>query len=159
MAASLLGVVIVGALLLLIVTTLLRRRRTSGSGRSQIIGDVRKIQWRQEHRKKMVSPPGSPPETVEVCTFRVEGADKDGNPRHLVTIEIRSESGFAGDLSEGDQITLYAGTRSPSGSINTSAVRNLTTGGIFGDKKKVNRGSVDVPPAHDANQTTQNLGN
>jgi hypothetical protein len=112
--------------------------------RAQIIGTVRKIDWRDEERKHKFT--GKPSDAVKVCIFRIEGTDKDGNPQYLATIEIRSESGFLGSLSEGDRIAVYDTDRNASGSISTSAVRNLMTGGIFGAKKELNRG-FEVPPA------------
>jgi hypothetical protein len=136
-----------------LLTKILRSKGTlpigsSGPVRPQIVGTVRKIQWSEEERTHRFS--NQPPDQVKVCTFRVEGTDSDGNPQHLVTIEIRSESGYSGTLAEGDQIAVYEAKRNGSGSIETAAVRNLTTSGIYGEKEQISRGSVDVPPAKNA---------
>ena len=124
------------------------RRLRSSAGRAQISGIVRKMQWQSEEENHPITKQS--PHSIKVCTFRVEGTDEDGNPQHLVTIEIRSTSGFSGDLSEGDQVAVYDLKRNGAGSIETAAVRNLTTGGIFGAKKQVSRRSVNVPPAQSA---------
>jgi hypothetical protein len=150
---SLLVLVLI-ALCVLAVVSLLERRRMSKSSRNthpqpqpqprpQVIGEARTIQWRQDTT-------GSPPyqKSTGVCTFRIERFDEQGNSLRPLMIEIRSESGFTGDLSEGDRVSLYEKKQaSPNGGYVVHAVRNLNTGGVFGTKSEVDHGLIDVPPA------------
>ena len=114
----------------------------------ELRGVARNVQIRQERFMPAISSNGQE-RTREVCSLSLERFDREGNPEPHVTIEIRSGSGFAGGLSEGDHIAVYDKKRARSGAIETNAVRNLSTGGVFGDRNKVNArwlGRVDVPP-------------
>jgi hypothetical protein len=119
--------------------------------RSQIVGDARKIQWRQD-----VTGFGQNQRSTAVCTFRIERFDEQGNPLQPVMVEIRSQSGFTGDLSEGDRVSLYEEKRTPNGGFVAPAIRNLSTGGVFGAKSEVDDGLIDVPQGH---QSTVHEGN
>jgi hypothetical protein len=107
------------------------------NARPQIVGEARKIQWRQD-----VTGSGQHKVSTAVCTFRIERFDEQGNPHQPVVIEIGSRHGFAGDLAEGDRVWLYEQKRAVSGAVVAGAVRNLSTGGIFGAKGS----DIDVPP-------------
>jgi hypothetical protein len=82
----------------------------------------------------------------DACTFRLERFDEKGDSLPAITVEIRSVTGFAGDLSEGDKISVYEQKRAATGGIVTAAVRNVSTGGIFGKRDKVDARRIDVPP-------------
>jgi hypothetical protein len=119
------------------------------SNNTELRGVARNVQIRQERFMPAISSNGQE-RTREVCSVRLERFDHEGNALAPVAIEIRSGSGFAGDLTEGDHIAVYDRKRGRSGAIETNAVRNVTTGGVFGDRNKVNGrwwGKVDVPPS------------
>jgi len=82
----------------------------------------------------------------KIVTFTVERFDEEGNQLDVVTVEISSNRGFSGLLSEGDKVILYRDKVSRSGVVEVEAVRNLTSNTIYGDQAKVDRGKASVPP-------------
>lgn len=113
--------------------------------KEEVVGEARKIQ-RHQHRAKSWRTGWNYEETTDVCTFLIERFDHEGNPLQPVAVEIRARSGFTGALNEGDTVSLYDRARAPSGVVRADAVRNKSTGGIFGNRRKVDRGRARVPP-------------
>jgi len=78
----------------------------------------------------------------EVYVLAVERFDEEGNVTSPVAAEISTKNGFTGLLSEGDQVTFFADKQVASGAFKVDALRNLTTGTIFGSRRAVKRGDV-----------------
>jgi hypothetical protein len=136
-------VIVVLLIISLLVYLLVIIGKRSRRAQPEIVGVVRQIQWHKDR-------------TRDVCTFRLVGLDEKGGlgdyykkwgSLQAVTVEIRSRTGFAGDLSPGDRISMYGYKRAARGVFVTSAVRNISTGGIFGERENVDAKRIDVPPA------------
>ncbi len=104
-----------------------------------VTGEIRKIDKRKEKTAWWKG------EEDTIYSFVVERFDEQGNAGPSVGVEIMSKSGFDGLLSEGDQVTFFADKRMPSGALKVGALRNLTTGTLFGERRAVKRGDVPAP--------------
>ncbi|MGD1994178.1 MAG: hypothetical protein PVI59_13375 [Anaerolineae bacterium] len=65
----------------------------------------------------------------QVCSFRVEAFDAQGNRLPPITIQMKG-IGFSGSLNEGDQVEVNKKPR-PGKVIKVARLRNLTAGSTF----------------------------
>ncbi len=114
--------------------------------RDTIVGEVRKIDKRKEKtfqwftEGELIGRGES-----DVYAFVVERFDEEGNVLPPVAVQMSSKGGFAGVLSEGDQVIFFADGQPGNEVVKPDALRNLTAGALFGDRKKVKRGDVPTP--------------
>lgn len=116
--------------------------RSKGRDLTEVRGMAHKIQFRREAARVYM---GLTPPVIDICTFRIQSFDEKGNPTGVAGVELRSNCGFAGDLSDGDMVSVYD-TRSKGGTISATVIRNLTTQAVFGNRDEANKRNAKVPP-------------